>query len=386
MRDVWLRLRPNDLLFFRGPEPFTAGETGYLSSEFPPSPQVMQGALRTALLEANGASLAEYGRGQARDERARVLHAAVGPAGQQEEMGIEMEGPYLSLAGRAYAPAPLDMLELDGRLTALRPAAGPSASDLGSVRLPVPAEGGESVDGRWLPLDALARWLRGEEVDAAELVDPLAPPGPAPAHGRVLREPKVGLARSGTMTARQGLLYTIEPLRLGEELSLLLRVSGVPDELRLPSTMTLGGEGRFVTVEPGAAPPGPDAHRAELARSIDRTGRFRLALLQPACFERGWLPDGLSEGEDGGVSLWRGQLAGVPCTLVSACVEKPRRVGGWDIHRREPKPLRRCAPAGSVYFFETRAAGGDILAALDGRRLGRWGRIGFGQCVVGGWE
>ncbi len=85
-----------------------------------------------------------------------------------------------------------------------------------------------------------------------------------------------------------------------------------------------------------------------LAKAIAQTGACRLILLTPACFNEGWRPEWLLETHHGATP-----------ELKAAVVGKPQTVSGWDFEKREAKPTRRLAPAGSVYFLKLK---GDTAA------------------------
>lgn len=386
MTDVWLRLSPHDILFFRGSQPFTAGETGYLRSEFPPTPQVIQGAVRSGLLQANGVSWEEYYDGTALGPHQRSVVEAVGRPGQQEEMGIDLHGPFLLVGPELYLPAPLDAYLDDDAVVRGAPDDMPTVCDLGSIRLPSPPRSTvQPLAGSWMSADGITAYLTGGTFSRDELFDPFETPA-GPGHSRRAGyEPKVGLALdAASRTAREGMLYTIAPLRLGEELAFAVRTAGIPESAALPRLLPLGGEGRFAMVDAGFEPSWPD-HRSRAADAVNRSHRFRLLFVQPAFFEDGWLPPGFQQVRRGASDAWEGHLNGLSCRLISASLDRPRKVGGWDIHANRPKPVRSLVPAGSVYYFETDEAGSDVIEALDNRKLGTWTRIGFGHCLVGEW-
>lgn len=367
---MWLDLEPNDILFFRGPEPFNAGESGYVASEFPPTPRTLQGALRAAFLEANGVDMSEYVNGASTGP----LIEALGKA--DEEIKLDLRGPYLTRDGKPCVPAPLNLVQRDGALVGLAPAEAPIVTDIGDIRSPgrLP-DGASRTKGKWLPLADLERLLAGRDVPVEKLFSPLG----VSFH----QEPKVGLARDArSRAAAEGMLYTILTLRAGENVGLAVSIGGLPPEARLPELLKWGGEGRFVWSREIEAPT-TCTHRTEVASRID--GRFRLVFLQPALFGGGWLPDGFErEGAESGIR-WRGELEEMECTLVGAALDKPRRIGGWDMKTRRPRPLESHVPAGSVYFFETDAPGEEVVDALDDAKLGRNTNMGFGHVLVGGW-
>lgn len=377
MATEWLGLEPNDVLFFRGPEPFNAGESGYVASEFPPTPRTLQGAVRAAFLEANGVDMNEYVDGASTGP----IVEAIGRA--DEEIKLDLRGPYIIKDGKLCVPAPLNLAEKEGKLESLPPDESPTATDIGDVRLLEQPDGASRVEGKWLPLADLENLLAGGDVSPDELFTPLGEDG-----GGFFEEPKVGLARDrASRTAAEGMLYSIATLRAGKGMGFAAGVGGLPAEarFRLPEILKWGGEGRFVWSSEMEAPK-TGTHREAVASRIDATRKFCLVFLQPALFGGGWLPNGFEreEAEDG--VRWRGELAELECDLISAVLDKPRRIGGWDMKNRRPHPLKPHVPAGSVYFFETPEAGGSVVAALDDAKVGENTNMGFGQVLTGGWR
>jgi len=86
----WYRFEPQDTLFFRGAEPAVMGESHSASFNFPPPPQTMAGALRTAVLVQNDIGFRDYKNGTCRAE----ILAAIGKAGEESPFGIL--GPFFS--------------------------------------------------------------------------------------------------------------------------------------------------------------------------------------------------------------------------------------------------------------------------------------------------
>ncbi|MEL6407019.1 MAG: type III-B CRISPR module-associated Cmr3 family protein [Chloroflexota bacterium] len=59
---MWLQIIPNDVMMFRGSRPFAAGQSFVARSSFPPNPQVMTGAIRTAVIRDSGTSFQDFGQ------------------------------------------------------------------------------------------------------------------------------------------------------------------------------------------------------------------------------------------------------------------------------------------------------------------------------------
>jgi CRISPR-associated protein Cmr3 len=108
----------------------------------------------------------------------------------------------------------------------------------------------------------------------------------------------------------------------------------------------------------------------------------RVILLTPAHFTQGYRPTWLLE-----------QRCGVQPVLQAAAVARPPVVSGWDLRAGRPKPTRRLAPAGSVYFL--------TLTASDDAAFQEWidaiwmqnvsddaqDRLdGFGLAALGTWD
>jgi CRISPR-associated protein Cmr3 len=75
--------------------------------------------------------------------------------------------------------------------------------------------------------------------------------------------------------------------------------------------------------------------------------------------------------------------------VISACLSRPQRIGGWESLTRRPLPLRSVLPAGSVLFCELpeperlRAA---VATSGELPRIGERQRCGFGMVALGIWS
>jgi len=412
MRQLWI-IEPRDTLFFRGGQPFTAGESGYLRSEFPPSPQVLQGFVRTTLLAAHGISWEAYAQdrcdvcGTAIEDCAAGKY--VGPAGSLTTR-FQISGPFLlrrpaepNQPWVSYYPVPKDLVRTeDGGWHRLEPGQDPVPTDLGRLRLPAAVVSGvRTVDGWWMTEQALVAYLAGQIAALGE-TNFLTPPQVATdeAAYKVTAQgdsvPPVGFLEPRTLIqidratgrAADHMLASTAHFRFNPlaHLALGVYLDNLPAHLSPADgtfSTTLGGESRqvYVTVTTGNS-----IDTADTAAAINHTQRFRLVLLQPTLFAQGWLPDGFTPATapDGTVT-WHGQLNGVPCRLISACIGKPVRIGGWNIRERCSRPMYTLVPPGSVYFFEATASGEEVVTALHDRHIGNMSEIGYGWTVIGRW-
>jgi CRISPR-associated protein Cmr3 len=407
--------------FFRDGTPFNAGENNFLASRFPPGCQVMQGAIRTAILNGHGVDFQAY-----REERCNVCGSplmdcavmrVVGKPGDSDSMKLDFYGPFLIRRRNGSAqyeliyPAPGDLVRLskleaseDERNIAplfgrLCPGDRGRLTDLGRVLLPTLPQGGRSqpLSGAWISEKGLLAYLRGEPVDSDELYF-TEPTGDAQLKnsGFLKKEGRIGIVRNvNTRVTEQKMFYAVEHFRFDPKFEICLgeRIKGLPD-LPLPKLIKLGGEGRMTTLKVVESEPLPSEGIAEAinsdAKRLFNEYRFKLVFLTPVCFGDSWLPKGFTamvdkdnDGKD--VNIWRGELAGIPCTLVSMCVGRVERIGGWDQAKHQPKLRRSYLPAGSILYFTSSFSGEKLVTAFHDHKFGEDTKIGFGQAIIGRW-
>ncbi len=388
-----LLLRGQDGHSFKDGRGWYSSETRRAGTLDWPFPSTVLGALRTGWgrsLEASDPSLSLDRRSWPERTAEVALHAML-------PLRRRADGSAWSRADRMW-PVPLDALYARGaesieRLCP-RPATVPSMGrDLGSdeeqrarerlwrprrrcAEKPVPAP-------RWWPDPDFEAWLRGEEVAAHRPADYVALTQGNRSRVHVSLDAETGTAREGALFS----LDVVEPWsRCASgaplwEWAMALRASFPEDTAGIASQpLFLGGDGGLTHA--GACPAG-------LLAAPDFQDRpcpgLRLVLVTPACFERGWLPDGFDATEE---ETFEGQLSGIDGTLVlrAAITGRALHVSGWDVARGEPKPTLRLVPPGSVYFFQKKSAEPITAAELQSLWLGQIGghtTKGMG-CVAGG--
>lgn len=364
MTDVQLLLV--DTWFFRGGTPFTADSTPQenVGSLFPPHPPTVAGALRAALALGRGWN----GRGRWPREICDVL--GDGP----EDLGmLSLDGPFLLRNKRLLFRAPRHLLgSIDGPRwipsVFLQPG-DPVTCDLGNIHLPEPCR---TVDDRlktgdrcWLTRDGMSAVLhgclpRGEDVVPNECL--------------WSDELRVGLERNSNRTAKEGMLYSTRHVRLRRGVTLGVRIAGLPSDWTLPfgQLLTLGGESRLAECRQWTADVTFNAPLAE----IKSAGKVAIIALSPIDLEQD-------------ICLGRKPLNALGnARVVSACLDRPQRIGGWDSLAQRPLPLQSVLPPGSVLFckipdperFE------DAITASDGlTKIGSRQKWGFGLVALGSW-
>ncbi len=235
---------------------------------------------------------------------------------------------------------------------------------------------------RWWSDAEFCTWLAGRSVQAGGQLGHLALSRRMQTH--------VGI-RDADLTAEEGALFShdvLETLETEAEWAIGVEAD-VPERLD-PEFVTLGSDSRLAKIEdiPSEV---FDPSPVVMGAFRSGTAGLRLVVVTPACFQNGWLPDGLERRE----RTYRGRLTGVSGEVVlrAAFVSRPVHVSGWDMAansgRGAPKPTFRMVPAGSVYFFQRAddrpfgeaEARSLWLAAIGDRR-----EEGFGRVVPGAWS
>lgn len=394
----WL-IEPLDPLIARDGKPAAVGHFRTVSFPFP---SMVAGAVRTRMGSRNGAfSLPASALAELKEK-------------------VIVQGPLLAELDangggvlQWLAPAPRDALFLRGedeqvtlRRLAPRPLkTGEVMDSLGEEGLIPLGFQGKDIHGKppkdipcFWTWQEFEKWLAAPADRSSENLSSLGI-GPLPvetrAHLAIQPYERVGI---------DGMLFQTSGLRFLQKGSLPLKPRRFALSLRCQEATVagrdlalkeeiapLGGERRLARWSP-ASKPWPRFPEV-IRESIAATRRARLLLLTPAIFRNGALPG------------WNGRdwpMGGLVRAIVQAAsVPRPEVVSGWDLAadngagkpKGRPKPTRRLAPAGSVYFLELQ--GGteeDIrrwcdetwLACVSDDEQDR--RDGFGLAVLGTWE
>ncbi|MEW5980211.1 MAG: type III-B CRISPR module-associated protein Cmr3 [Acidobacteriota bacterium] len=372
-------LKPVDAWFFRDGRPYNKHEGNQMDVEslFPPAPTTLVGSIRAALARERGWN------GFLR--WSETLTAILGDG--FEDLGqLSFSGPCLVRQREeqleALFPAPLHLL---GRQrhdplhchalwtpVALLVPGKKVLCDLGEVHLPAP----DRADRAGLS-DATGLWITNRGLNL--LLEGMLPGNSEILSARQLwrQEFRVGLARDqATRIAGEEALYSTRYVRLCRDVSLGLIVRGIPSDWNLPDTIPLGGEGRLADC---AEAPLLSLPEAPIER-IRQTGRVTVTLLTPMC-----LP--LEDDQKIAHPAPGQPLPGLPgARILSACVGRPLRLGGWDSLERRPVPLTPALPPGSTWFCNVERGAVDELLKRHGTNIGLRTAYGFGQIVLGTWN
>lgn len=353
MVTVGIRIRPLDLLFFRGGRPFEAvmrAEGGL------PGPQQFAGMIRTLLLASARADFAAM-------RNRPSLREAFRAAGAEWIAGVRTRGPFLAEERdgsiRPVIPVPAH-LEWDGEQW--QPLV-PLAPEIALPGWSPPLEGMRPLWRKqrapkkkdapaFLAWDGIEPCLQGGVVSGA--------------HGRKASDLYVFEERTGlkidaaTGAGVEGQIYGVTSLRLREDRGVVFY-----GEVVMPEDQAQ----RFDSIS--LAHWGGERHMIELSRvapvrwpRVNGSERALWIAVAPA------FPGG-------------GAIPGVLRTpaLRGAVTRGPWAVSGWDLAREGPKPARFGIDAGSVFFTEGLPQEDITLTGLEEDAM-----IGYGFCLKGTWN
>jgi len=383
---TWL-ITPRDPLIFRDGRPFTAAP-GARATTLPfPFPSTLAGAVRTL-------AGTDTQTGQFDDSRIDDL------------LQKQIRGPLLAKldadgnAEHLFVPAPADALILKtedagthpqaARQLWLRPVELPNGIATNLPQLPAivaPHKAYKEKVHRQKPAfwnwEDFEAWLRAPQEE--EIIPDIRlrglPALPQDYRVHVRIAPETQTAEEGGLFVTSGLEFTRLPTEKGnaslgdaQAFGLLLETDA---ELQW-NWGFLGGERRVASWRKANFhfPACPDAIRERIVK--DKA--CRLVLLTPAFFDQGCLPS------------WGLQQAGAQANIVTAAVPRYQTVSGWDYQKGKPKPNRRLAPAGSVYYLKLEGNEDAIRAFVNATWMqnisddAQARRDGFGLAVLGTWN
>lgn len=369
---IGVRLEPVDTWFFRDGTPFSAGSSPQeaVGSIFPPHPTTIVGALRAAIAQCNGWN----GSDRWSDRISAVLGDGHGP----DDLGaLAVDGPFLLLDGVPLFPVPRHLLGLNraGKWIPsglARPGDNKIACDLcDEVMLPEFPQTGDSAaelkngERQWLTRAGMESVLAGVVPNAEEIVT---------SDDLWREEYRVGLKRNyNKRTAEEGMLYSTRHVRLMRGVSLGMRVDGIPSEgwtMPFGRMVPVGGENRIAECREWD---GKFEFSAPSEMAV-ASGKVSIIALSPLDIEKdvycGKRPLEALDGAE----------------VVSACLDRPQRVGGWDSLSLSSLPLRSVLPPGSVLFCDGPAREQNTdKTKFETVRLGARRNWGYGLAAVGSW-
>jgi CRISPR-associated protein Cmr3 len=372
-------LEPQETLHFRNGRPFNAGEVGYAETIFPPTPETLQGIVRALIAShwdrtrsiaevfQEGSDLVKLIGNSRSYGRFRITDIALA-----RRTGTNIEALY-------PVPAHILIEEKTKRLFLLKPdRLADTISNMPHQMQYLVIQGKPKNK-----LDNASGWLTKNDLSIAlnaRTDDDLEDIGIIKESDIFEREFRVGIGIDASRKAvEEGLLYSMQMIRMKKEyhpyeknygflIEMHIAQEDAPDQeekndtqriydvLQADGWSTMGGERRAVRFKAF------DTDTSHLS-----TKGNLLYLVTPAVFSGGWKPDN------------------VPADPVAAAVPRYQSIGGWQLDPRKSggghnKEMRRCVPAGSVYFFDNEIAIPPDIGS------GNTTQIGYGITRTGVWK
>lgn len=340
-----LRLYPLDTLFFKDGKPFSFGEESWADGIFPFYPSVLYGTLRSAYFASRPDLLALAGGED--DPTMGLQVTAINFVVEKYPSNNSFQDAVM------YFPLPRDCVVKkqhgNGReaiLLKLEKNRAISNYPCECMLLPPDDSKVENKEGGLLRNELFQRYLNGT-LPPVFNVSGFA--------NHLISEPKIGIGRDNlTRTTEDGMLYRVDMKRLGtrhERASFIIDFTGL--ELQEKGFMKMGGEGKavyFYQEKDGSKFATPNIPALD-------DNIFKVYLATPAIFKKGWLPEWIDK------KTLMGSYRGLKVKLLAAAVGKYLPIGGFDMKKNRPKPMRRAVPAGSVYYFQLFEGDRSQLAA-----------------------
>ncbi|HRK28637.1 MAG TPA: type III-B CRISPR module-associated protein Cmr3 [Chitinophagales bacterium] len=328
-----------DTLFFRDGKPFSMGDDAWANGMFPPLPSVLYGALRTAYMAQKNFNLDEI------IEKTKDLRI--------KQIAYEFENHY-------YFPMPLDLVNESDILEKLEKGGktkfptfilpkhsleNPShLKELESKSfeevLVLPQENApeiEGIDGGMIEKTQFEQYLNKTNNVVHDIIK---------SSNYVKEQPKIGIGRQNdTRTTEEGKLYRMNMLR-PKDLKIYIEFEGL-EGFAQKGLLRLGAENKL-------------AYFKELKRgfitipiaNVEQTQTdFKIYLATPAIFTNGYYPTDIFKNTN------------IEVELLTCAVGKYLNVGGFDMQKREPKPMQKAVPAGSVYYYRLKSGDWQNLLA-----------------------
>lgn len=341
---MFYKITPFDTLFFRDGRPFTIGAETWANSIFPPYPSTVYGAIRTWIIFEKG-TLRDFKEGKFKEEIG--LPPPPEKEGNSNELKeeckgtLKLYGPIICLKNILRFPLPKDLLKKksskdENYLFPLSSIKKPDIfiSDYKLANILINKNDFELEEAEgFLDMPSIIDYLEGKNENLKLI----------PKSEIFIIEPKIGIKRNKiTLSSEKDHLYRAPMIRLQKETSLFVQVEGLkkyPEK----GIIQLGGEGKTAKIEKCTEDLLKELREVnfEFKNKI-----FKLYLLTPAIFQKGWLPYFIDEAN------FQGNKEGIELELIGCSLGKYVSIGGWDLINKEPKPMYKAVPAGSVYYFK----------------------------------
>lgn len=356
-----IRISALDTLFFGDGRPFTMGDDSWSSDIFPPYPSTIYGMMRGVYFKEN---MAEYK--EADDETNN-------PTKDLNILSFKLELKTKNNRETIY-PLPLDIVKNESKKRFVALALQEKDTFISKYILShqlVPqsemaTDKIRNTKGNYyITVTALIKYLANGEINSPidkenELVFSL--------DKYLSFEPKIGISRDRYNTENKQ-LYRINQTRPESKkgkLNFLLEYDNIEIE-DATYLSRMGGEGKLAFIEEDTI------SKDNIEKPIineEEQAIVKMYLASPAIFEAGWEPT-LDDGIE----------------VIATAMGDIQNIGGWDAKLKQPRPMYKAVPAGSVYYLKgKKEVLAKFIATYHGKKLiqaDNFANQGFGLVYFG---
>ena len=305
----FMKIKPLDPLFFRNGKPFNMGENSWSDSNILPYPSTIWGAMFSVLFKANKVKTSEEYR---------------------RKLKIKNIYLYNEEKTTVLLPAPLDIFIDDEQNRYI--GTYKDVDFISNCPYKVVLDAGnnydmKSAENMFIEINS----LYGEYAnnDAKNLVlyhidDIFA------------QEHKVGIKISDRKIAEEGQLYRIDMTRFLDNWSFLVEYELDKNiEFEKKGVLKFGGEAKSASYEVLQDEPisikNANIKRDKKQQNLQENRYVKIYLKTPSFFKQGSQP---------------------PIEPLCACIGKHLKIGGFDMEKKEQKPMKKFVPAGSIFVYK----------------------------------
>lgn len=362
-----LRLTPVDTFFFKGQHTELSLKNQSMIGLFPPRPNTIYGALRSAYIHAH-TSFEEFYQGKNEEVKKWM--------GTPDELGdFQIDYCGLYFEGNLLLPLPLDyqVIEENKKTKAI------------PLKLKE-NDGLSSSDSKWLLYSTSSakskgtshQYIKWEDWKHAMLnSEPIT--NLYSLSNLLVNEHKLGIALDYERRKNENeKLYQMTFLRFQKDGSMIVFSSSMPDFRKIPFAR-IGGENRPWTIKQEKLNfvLWNEEEKRLLKEKIKQTNMAKIILLSPAIWEGGSKPSGYHDGK---LKL----TDNLEVEWLTAAIGRPSLYGGWDMKKHRPKQRKFMVPEGSVIYVKAEDRHIDEIVELaNGFSFTDEGaKEGFGFAVI----
>jgi CRISPR-associated protein Cmr3 len=352
-----------DTLFFKDGKPFSMGEETWADGIFPPPPSVIYGAITSSILSAEP----------------ELSNRLSDPTIFDDVIITDI---YYRINNSIHFPMPLDIVYKKNKskkdvntekrtkeyiVNILNGNQSKSLSSINQNILTIKSnEEVENLENAVLNESKLSDYLNGF-LDEKEFVS-------RKLSDNFITESKVGIGRDNlTRTTEESKLYRVG-MRRPKDLSIIVELSDTELTKELTKFIKFGAEGKIAKLTE------PTDIYNPISVKDSEVKKFKLYLKTPTFFENGWLPNWVNK------ETLVGEKDGIQIKLITAFIGKPISIGGFDMFKKVPKPMRKAVPSGSVYCFEILNGNfKEVLDLFNNKSISEYDsqKYGYGISMIG---